>query len=57
MDPAVLTELFAAAYNGNLAVVKSIVKDKRVAVDTVDPVQVCEKNKHFGVGGWIRLIR
>lgn len=41
MDPEVLTIFFAAAYNGDLAVVKSIVKDKRVPVDAVDPVQVC----------------
>lgn len=40
VDPHVLVTLFSAAYNGDLSAVKSIIKERGVSVDAVDPAQV-----------------
>lgn len=40
-DPAVMSELFLAAYSGNLAAVKSALKNNALSADVVDPNKVC----------------
>lgn len=45
-DPAVLTGLFCAAYGGNLADVKSLLKNNALSADVSDPVKVRR-------GGWV----
>lgn len=42
-DPSIVATLFSAAYNGNLPVVKSLVKDKGISADVCDPTQVTER--------------
>lgn len=39
-DPAVMAGLFLAAYSGNLADVKSVLKNNALSADVVDPDKV-----------------
>lgn len=40
-DQAVLAGLFLAAYSGNLADVKSALKNNALSADVADPIKVC----------------
>lgn len=41
-DHSVLAGLFLAAYSGNLAEVKSVLKNNALSADVADPNKVCE---------------
>lgn len=42
-DPSVLAGLFLSAYSGNLADVKSVLKNNALSADVADPDKVREK--------------
>lgn len=52
-DPSVLAGLFLAAYSGNLADVKSVLKNNALSADVADPEKVrarksmCERRQRF----------
>lgn len=48
-DPAVMSGLFLAAYSGNLADVKSVLKTNALSVDVADTIQVSRASLLFVV--------